>query len=463
MGGRRNYFFGLRRAKRFFRAVFLGQGLGYAYARMPESREDKRRIFGWLMYDWANSAYVTTVAVAVLPAYFAAVVVPPEGFRIAGNVFSASCLWGYLVSATALIVFLLAPFLGAVADFSGQKKRFLGIACFVGSVSAGLLFFTGPGMVWQTMLLFALAQAAFVGGNVFYDAFLPHITTKDQYDRVSGRGYAYGYVGGGLQFALSLALIAGHAKLGLTGAGAARLAMAFAALWWGGFSIITFTYLREPKGQPLPGSPRGLSKVLAYARIGIARLLNTTREARKIPGLIPFLLAFLFYNDGIQTVIAMATIYGKTELGFSSTVLMLTLLMIQFVAVFGALVFSRLAQKISSKGALMFALLLWAGVAVYAYFMQTPTEYFIMGGVVGLVLGGSQALSRSFYARLIPRLASAEYFGYFSVVGRLSAVAGPFVFAVVTQATGSSRAAILSLVVFFAAGVILLGRVRVVE
>jgi len=430
---------------------------------MRESKEDKRRIFGWLMYDWANSAYVTTVAVAVLPAYFAAVVVPPGGFRIAGSVFSASCLWGYLVSATALFVFLLAPFLGAVADFSGQKKRFLGIACLMGSVSAGLLFFTGPGMVWRTMLLFSLAHAAFVGGNVFYDAFLPHITTKDQYDRVSGRGYAYGYVGGGLQFALALALIAFAGKLGLNEPQAARVAMVFAALWWGGFSIITFTRLSEPKGQPLPGRPHGLAKVLAYARIGVLRLLKTTREVRQIPGLLLFLLAFLFYNDGIQTVIAMATIYGKTELGFSSTVLMLALLMIQFVAVFGALVFSSLARKISAKGALMVALLLWAGVAVYAYFMQTPTEYFIMGGVVGLVLGGSQALSRSLYARLIPRSASAEYFGYFSVVGRLSAIVGPFVFAAVTQATGSSRAAILSLVVFFAVGMLLLWRVRVVE
>ncbi|MDY7000753.1 MAG: MFS transporter [Thermodesulfobacteriota bacterium] len=430
---------------------------------MRGNKEDKRRIFGWLMYDWANSAYVTTVAVAVLPAYFAAVVVPPDGFRIGESAFSASCLWGYLVSATALLVFLLAPFLGAVADFSGQKKRFLGIACLVGSVSAGLLFFSGPGMVWLTMFLFALAHAAFVGGNVFYDAFLPHITTKDQYDRVSGRGYAYGYVGGGLQFALSLALIAGHARLGLTEGQAARVAMVFAALWWGGFSIITFTRLNEPKGQSLPGSPKGLARAAAYAGIGVSRLLKTTREARRIPGLLPFLLAFLFYNDGIQTVIAMATIYGKTELGLSSTVLMVTLLMIQFVAVFGALVFSGLAQKISSRGALMVALFLWAGVAVYAYFMRTPTEYFIMGGVVGLVLGGSQALSRSLYARLIPKSASAEYFGYFSVVGRLSAVVGPFVFAAVTQATGSSRAAVLSLVVFFAVGMVLLWRVRVVE
>jgi len=430
---------------------------------MTTASQDKaraRQVRAWCFYDWANSAYVTTVAVAVLPAYFAGAVVPREGAPLFGAHVSAASLWGYLVSLCALAVFLLAPVLGAAADHTGYRKRFLAGFCLAGSAASVLLLTTGPGLILWTMALFFVAQVGFVGGNVFYDAFLPHVAEPADLDRVSGRGFAYGYLGGGLQFALSLGLIAGHEVLGLSTDLAARLAMAFAGLWWGGFALITLRGLSEAPGEPLPGGQRGPAAAWAMLRLGRERLRGVWTRARAVPGLTPFMLAFLFYNDGVQTVISMATIYGKTELGLSDTVLMLTLLIIQFVSIVGAELFSRLAGVMTTRRALMLAVFLWGGVAVYAYAMDSAAEYFALGGIVGLVMGGSQALSRSLYARLIPADRSAEFFGYYSVVSRLSAIAGPLVFAAVAQATGSARGGILWLVVFFAVGLVGLSRVR---
>jgi UMF1 family MFS transporter len=417
--------------------------------------------FAWCMYDWANSAYVTTVATAVLPAYFAAAVVPAGGVSVFGVAFTAPALWGYLMSAIALAVFLLAPPLGAVADHTASKKPLLAACALGGAAAAALLWFSGPGRVGFTMLLFGLAHTAFLAGNVFYDAFLPHVAPAHRLDRVSGKGYAYGYLGGGLQFALALGLVAGHARLGLAEGAAARLAMVSAALWWGGFTLVTLRGLHEPAAPPLPGAPRGLALVGACARLGFAQVAATGRRVRENRRLLLFLAAFLFYNDGIQTTIAMATIYGKAELHLATPTLMLTLLLIQFVAIPGSLAFGRLAEAASAKTALAVSLAGWTAIVVAAAFMSTATHYLLLGVAVGCVLGGSQALSRSLYARLIPQSAPAEFFGYFSVVNKLSAVVGPFLFALITQLTGSSRLAIPALALFFAAGGLLLSRVPI--
>lgn len=425
-----------------------------AMPAMSSSAAARRRVHAWCMYDWANSAYVTTVAVAVLPAYFAAAVVPEAGVSVLGARLSAASLWGYLVSATALVVFVLAPPLGAVADHLGLRRRLLLAFCLCGGLAATGLVAVGPGAVWLTAGLFFVAQVGFVGGNVFYDSLLGHVAPAGRLDAVSGRGFAYGYVGGGLQFALALGCIAGHRALGLDADLAARLAMSSAGLWWLGFGLWAVRGMDEPPGT----APRGAG-LAAPAREALGRLRGLWGRARAVPGLVPFMLAFLFYNDGVQTTISMATIYGKTELGLSTTVLMVTLLVIQFVSVFGALAFSRLAGAVGTRAALMLAVALWAGVAVYAWSMRTATEYFVLGAVVGLVMGGSQALSRSLYARLIPADRPAEFFGYFSVVNRLSAIVGPAVFAAVAQHTGSARGGILVLTVFFILGLALLARV----
>ena len=423
---------------------------------------DKKQIFGWAMYDWANSAYVTTVTVAVLPMFFPEVVVPKEGFVIGGTVYSADALWAFLISLSTFLIFITAPILGAIADFSAAKKKFLMAFCYGGSLFATLLFFCGTGDVWKTMIFFLIAQMGFVGGNVFYDAFLPHIADDHSMDRVSGKGFTFGYVGGGLQFSLSLVLISCHRFFGIDSVLAARIAMASAGLWWAGFSLFTFFLLKETQTAGiLPERYRSMPRLWAYIRLGVDRTIGTARTVGRFKHLLLFLVAFMVYDDGIQTVIFMATIYGKVELKLDNSVLMLTLLFIQVVAAFGASLFGWLGERFTAKRALMLTLLLWSGVVVYAYFMTKPSEYFILGGIVGMAMGGSQSLSRSLYGSMIPVRASAEFYGFYSVFSKFSAIWGPLAFGIIRQVTGSSRTAILALIVFFILGLALLSMVNV--
>ena len=409
------------------------------------------------MYDWANSAYMTTVAAAVLPLYFANVIVGEKGVELFGTVYSSQTLWAFMISFAAMWTFFCAPVLGAISDFSSSKKKFLMIFCYTGSLFTLLLFFCGSGDVWLTMVFFIIAQIGFVGGNVFYDAFLPQISSKDTIDWISGKGFAYGYIGGGIQFALSLLLITCHDFFGLSYQLAVRAALAMAGLWWAGFSVITFIKLKEaPANERLPEAYRSMPQTLAYLKIGIVRTFTTAKKVRKFKHLLLFLIAFMIYNDGIQTVISMATIYGKDELKFPDWVLMTTLLIIQFIAFFGALVFCKIAEITSAKKALMITLLMWSFVCAYAYFMTEAREFFILGIIVGLAMGGSQALSRSLYGSMIPAEASAEFYGFYSVFSKFSAIWGPAIFGIIKQVTGSSRISIVSLIVFFIVGFIML-------
>ena len=409
------------------------------------------------MYDWANSAYVTTVVAGVLPIYFATAVVGKGGVQIGNTVLSADALWGYLVSASAMFVFLFAPVLGAISDFSSSKKKFLVTFAYMGSVSATLLYFSQSGDVWQTAILFLIAQIGYVSANVFYDAFLPQIASEDKIDWVSSKGFSYGYIGGGSQFAITLGLVAGGGIIGIGQGLAARIGLGMAGLWWAGFTLFTLKKLKEAGAiEAMPEKYQSQPKIIAYTAIGITRTLATIKKVRRFKHLLLFLIAFMVYNDGVQTVISMATIYGTEELKFSATVLMVTLLMIQIIAAGGALLFGRIASKIGAKRALMLSLLLWSGVVTYAYFLHTVTEFFILGVVVGIVLGGSQALSRSFYGAMIPKEASAEFYGFYSVFSKFSAIWGPLVFAIIRQITGTPRLAIISLMVFFIVGLILL-------
>jgi len=421
----------------------------------PPVRGDKKVIFGWALYDWANSAYMTTIAVAILPMYFAGVIVPTDGFRVGSSVFAAETLWGFMVSAAAFFVFIMAPVLGAIADYHNAKKRFLFSFCYLGVVSAALISVCGAGDVWLTIILFVIAQIGFVGANVFYDAFLPQLAEPGQEDQVSSKGFSYGYAGGGLQFACVLVLIAFHDFFGLTAAGAARAGMLSAALWWGGFALVSARFLSEPPVKKKFSEKHSLN-FSGSVVLGFTRVWKTMLQVGKLKHLVLFLVAFLVYNEGIQTVIQMATMYGKQELKLSSTALMVTLLLVQIVGIFGALLFSWIAGRTGAKRAVMISLVVWSGVVIYAYFIHTSMEYFVMGGVVGLVLGGSQAISRSLYASMIPEDSPAEFFGFYSVVNKFSAVWGPFIFALIRHWTGSSRNAILSVIIFFILGIILL-------
>ena len=419
-------------------------------------KDDRRTIFAWCMYDWANSAYITIAAV-LMPAYFASVVVGSGGATLLGRHFHPDSLWAVMVLIADVLAFLAAPVMGAVADFSAAKRRFLLSFAYTGAFFTMLLYFTATGDVTRTMFFFVVAQFAFVSANVFYDAFLPQIASTERMDWVSGKGYSYGYVGGGLQLAISLGLVAFHQKFGLAQDTAMRISIAMAGLWWAGFTLFTHRGLKEGGAvQPMPAGFERWPRPLAMMAVGARRTLRTASHVRRFRHLLLFLLAFMLYNDGIQTVINLASAYGTVELKLSAGVLMGTFLVIQFVATFGALLFGWIAGRLGTKHTIMITLVLWSGTVTYAYFMRTGTQFFILGVIVGIVLGGSQALSRSFFGSMIPEDATAEFYGFYTVFTKFSSIWGPLAFAVVKQMTGSSRLAIISLIFFFVAGLVLL-------
>jgi UMF1 family MFS transporter len=423
-------------------------------------KNDPRTVFGWCMYDWANSAYITT-AVGLLPIFFANSVVGKNGADLLGHHFRADELWGFTVGLAGVVSFVLAPVLGAIADFSASKKRFLLAFAYSGALFTILLYLMHSGDVLKTLFFFLFSQIGFVNANVFYDAFLPHIASDDKLDDVSAKGYAYGYVGGGLQFGIALALVALHDKIGLTREHAARIGIASSGLWWAVFTLFMARYLHEaPATQKLPERYLRLPRPAAFLAVGFTRTIRTMLRAAGYRHLILFLLAFMLYNEGIQTVINMASAYGTVELNLSPTVLMLTLLIIQFVAIVGSLAFSRIADRIGTKKAIMLSLLVWCGVVLYAYFIQTAAQYFIVGMVVGLAMGAAQALSRSYYGSMVPEEASAEFFGFYTVFTKFSAIWGPWAFALITHFAHSARTAIVSLIFFFLVGLILLSLVN---
>jgi UMF1 family MFS transporter len=416
----------------------------------------RRAVRAWAMYDWANSAYATTTAAALLPAYFVQAIVPPEGVRFLGLSWSGEALWGMATGIASAASFLLAPLLGAVADLSGRKKAFLLGFAFAGSLFASLLFFARPGRVALTLLLYILAHLCFISANVFYDAFLPHLTRRHP-DRVSARGYAMGYLGGGVQFGLSLLLVSQPAWFGLDTEEAIRLALLMAGLWWATFSLWPLLDLPEPS-QPSGGMPDSGPDWRAYLRLGWRQLWQTVRQLPRRPSVLLFLLAFMFYDDAIQTTISMASAYGAGELRLSASAIMLTFLLVQFVAYFGSRAFGLLGERWGTQTALSLSLLLWAGIIGTAYFLPAgnPRGFLLLGLAVGLVLGGSQALSRSLYSQLIPKEASAQFFGFYTVFSRFSAIWGPLWFAAVRTWTGSSRLAIVSLLLFLLLGFVFL-------
>jgi UMF1 family MFS transporter len=427
---------------------------------MELKKNDPKTVFGWCMYDWANSAYQMAI-VSLLPVYFTGTVVGTSGVTLLGTHFHPDSLWAFMIGFADVLAFLAAPVLGAMADFSGARRRFLLAFAYGGSLFTILLFFSRSGDVGRTIFFFVASQFAFVSANVFYDSFLPHIASEDKMDWISGKGYSYGYVGGGLQFALSLVLIMAHERIGISQDLAIRVGLASAGIWWAGFTLFTAHYLRESgvKGT-IPLRFRHLWRPVALAMVGVSRTVATARHAGRFRHLLLFLIAFMLYNDGIQTVINLATTYGSVELRLSTSVLMLTLLLIQFIAMGGALLFGRIAERTGAKHAIMITLVIWSGVVMYAYFIHSAAQFMFLGAVVGLVLGGSQALSRSFFGSMIPESASSEFYGFYTVFTKFSSIWGPLVFGVIKQATGSSRLAIVSLISFFIVGLLLLSQVN---
>jgi UMF1 family MFS transporter len=405
----------------------------------------------WALYDVANSAAVTSIVTAIFPIYFSRVAardLPP-----------AVATQRYALATTAALtaVAALSPLLGTLADVRPVKKRLLGLFALAGSAATVLLALVGPGD-WRLAAVLLVALNVFLNGSfVFYDALLPHVARPDEVDRVSSAGYALGYLGGGVLLAAQLAWIARPALLGLGGAAdptlPTRVAFVATGLWWAAFTIPLLRRVREP-AVASAGAPA--------LRTALARLATTARSLRGHRQAALLLAAFLVYNDGIGTIIRMAAIYG-TELGLPQGALIGAILLVQFVGIPCAFLFGAAAGRVGPKRAVLFGLVVYAGIAVLGYFTRTATHFFLLALLVGLVQGGTQALSRSLFARLVPRHMTGEFFGFFSVVEKVAGIVGPAVFAAAAALTGSSRAAVLSVVLFFVVGGLLLARVDVAQ
>jgi UMF1 family MFS transporter len=422
-------------------------------------KNNPREIFGWKMYDWANSAFYTTVVGALFSPYLtrlAQTAVGENGVVLdlgpLGAVTAKSLPTLCVSISVALQVFLL-PILGALGDYSDLKKRMMALFCYIAVLANCLMFFMAGGWYLWGGVLFIIANVCFGASNVFYNAFLPEIVTDDQADKVSSRGYAYGYLGGALLLVLNFLVVQNAESIGITTGLAVRLSLLSAGVWWGGFALFTFYFVRSrPQKKALPPG-------MGYARAGFAEIVSTFKELRRLPLTLRYLIAYLVYNDGIQTVIFASSAFLEQELfpGGNPAFLLKIFLFVQFVAVVGALAFERLAYLIKTKNAIIVSLVIWAGVVIYAYrFLDTVPEAWVMAGVIAVVLGGSQALSRSLFARMIPPGKEASFFGLYEVSERGTSWMGPLLFSVVIARTGSYRQALLSLIFFFVVGLIVL-------
>ena len=415
------------------------------------------------MYDWANSAYATTSGAIVAP-FFTGVIVPEEGWR---NL-SGETIWSLVVSGGAFILFLIMPVLGAVADFSAAKRAFLRAFAFLGALFTMAVPFVPAGAVPTFLLVFVVSQVGFVAANVFYDGFLPVLTTEDTIDRVSSRGFAMGYIGGGLYVLLAFVLIvlADGGTISMATETATRIGIFGAGVWWVGFTVFALQRLPEHgEASAMPAEFQSSPRLVAYARIGFGRTVATAKKLLGFRQILLFVLAFMFYNDGTQTVINISGAYAEETLGLSITEIIIAFLIVQFIAFGGAIMFGRISGRIGPKRAILANLGIWILLAFTAYFLPEgeALPFYGLAAVVGFVLGGVQALSRSLYGTMIPEEASAEFYGFFSVFAKFSAIWGPLVFAIVSNATGSGRPAIMSVAAFFLIGGFLLSRVDVDE
>lgn len=422
---------------------------------------DRPELRAWAMYDWASSAMWTTIMVAVFPIYFV---------KVAGAGLAESGATQRLATVNSLalvIIALLSPILGAISDYRGTKKRLLALFMSLGVAAISGMFFIQRGDLNLASTLFTLSLVGVTGSYVFYEALLPHIARPGEIDRVSTAGYALGYVGGGLLLALNLAWIQRPDWFGLpAGPGLSeadatlpvRLAFASVAVWWLLFSIPLFRRVPEPPARLEPDQREGQSAI----KVAFIRLAETFRELKGYRQAFLMLLAFLVYNDGIQTIIKMATAYG-TEIGIGQGALIGAILVVQFVGIPCSFLFGMLATRIGAKRAIFLGLLAYTCISVLGYFMTSATHFYLLAGLVGMVQGGTQALSRSLFASMIPAHKSGEFFGFFSVFEKFAGIFGPLIFAGTIAATGSSRNAILSVIGFFALGAVILALVNVEE
>ena len=414
--------------------------------RLGLGRPDLR---AWALYDLANSAYYTTIVAAVFPIYFRRV--------LAADMTEADALSTFAWASTIaiLVVAIVAPLLGAIADQAAIKKRLLAIFAGIGITSCVAMYWATEGEWLFALTLFVIGNIGVAGSIVFYESLLPHLVGPSELDRVSTAGYAIGYLGGGVMLAINLLMIQQPGLFGLADAGmGTRLSFVAVGLWWAIFSIPLFMKVSEPRA--LEGGSRQPASIAS----GVRHLMATFRELRKYRNALWFLLAFFVYNDGIQTMIKMAAIYGET-IGIDSGSMITALLLTQFIGVPAAFGFGALAGRIGAKPAVYVGLGVYVLIAALGYYMSTALHFFVLAILVGLVQGGTQALSRSLFASMIPRQKSSEFFAFFGVFERYAGVLGPAVFATVVSMTGHGRLAILAVLIFFIVGALLLTLVDV--
>jgi UMF1 family MFS transporter len=423
----------------------------------------KRETFGWLVYDWANSAFTTTVVTVLAGPYLTALAqaaVGENGIVLdlgpLGAV-TAKSFFPFCISLSVGLQVLLLPALGAVADYTHLKKRLMAVFCYAGAAATCLMVFVADGRYLLGGALFIAANVSFGASLVLYNAFLNEVALPSERDAVSSRGYALGYLGGGILLAINLVMVQQAAALGLSRSLAVRLSFLSAGVWWGGFAVVTFRRLEAR--APLGRVPAGQS----ILRIGVREALETLAEVRTSPQALKYLASYMAFNDGIQTVIGVASVFLAQELFVArglpadEAFLIGLILMVQFVAVAGALAFERIATVTGTKHAIALSLLAWTGVVIYAYaLLATKAQAWAMGVVIALVLGGSQALSRSLFSQMIPPGREASFFGLYEISERGTSWIGPLLFGIVVGATNSYRQAILSLIVLFVGGLALL-------
>ncbi|HYB97147.1 MAG TPA: MFS transporter [Vicinamibacterales bacterium] len=404
----------------------------------------------WAWYDWANSVYFTTVITAVFPGFFAT-------YAAAGlDPAQATARFGLVTTVSVAIIAILAPILGAIADHTGSKKKFLGVFLVIGVTSCAAMALINEGNIVLASVLFFAGNIGVSGSLVFYDSLLPHVATPEQTDRVSSTSYAMGYLSGGVLLLINLAWILQPAMFGFTDTvGAIRASFVAVALWWAVFSIPLFRRVSEP--PPDRSMPAGSAIAAAFTR-----LARTFREIRRYRHAFLLFIAMLLYQDGIQTVIRMSSVYGA-EVGIEQTSQIAAFVMVQFVGIPCAYLFGALGQRYGTKRLLFLAIGVYILAGSLAYFMTSVVHFFLLAFLVATVLGGSQALSRAMFARLIPRDRSSEFFGFYAVSERFATVFGPALFTISALMTGSSRSALIAIIGLFLAGAFVLSKVDEAE
>ena len=426
-------------------------------------RNDRRELFGWIAYDWANSVFFTTVVGVLIGEYLTALAQSAVGengviFSVAGyGLVTARSLYSYTVGASVFLQVFFLPVLGAIADYTHLKKTFLAFFCYLGAFACCLLFLIGPNTYLLGCAFFLVANLGAGASIVFYNSYLNDITTEDKRDKISSWGFAAGYASGVLMLIGNLYFLKNAAVYNVSTDMAVRICLLSAGLWWAGFATVTFALLKRR------GAVRSVPEGSHYLSAGLMELVGSFRELLKLKHTSLFLLAYLLYNDGVQTVINSAGLFVSQELFVAKgietdrVVLVIAYIIAQFVAFFGALTFERIARFTSAKTSILVSLIIWSAIVIYAYaFLETVGQAYVMSGAIGLVLGGSQALSRSLFSQMIPAGRESSFFGIYEISDRGTSWIGPIVFGTVAMLTDSYRPAILALIFFFVCGSVLL-------